>query len=176
MDAFMPHLAISLVVGVVVAVVSACVTVCLAIRRFRAEKWWERKADAYAGIFNALHDIKRYAEDQEYAPWHPGEPRNEHHLDELKKNVRAGIRDIQKAVDTSAFILCPQAQQALTTLMDILLKTEGEMSIEEVGKGADYDACRQVLLGKKVVAVATCIEHLSKCARRDLSLPKGKNV
>ncbi len=50
----------NLVIGIVVAIVSARVTVSLALRRFYAEKWWERKWEAYTGIINALHHMKNY--------------------------------------------------------------------------------------------------------------------
>lgn len=163
---------IHLVIGVVIAVVSAHVTVRLAIRRFRAEKWWERKADIYAAVFNALHEVNRDLERQEYDAFHPRQPRS----NESQEKLRDAICEIYKVIDTSTFFLCTKAQQSLTTLMDTLLKTEGEMSIEEVGEGADFDTRKQFLLEKKLIAVTTCIENLSKCARRDLSIPKGKNV
>ncbi len=156
-----------LVIGIVVAVVSASVTVYLAFRSFRAEKWWERKADIYAAASNALHEVKRDLERQEHDAFHPGQPRSKQ-PEESQEKLRDAICEIYKVIDTSTFFLCIKAQQTLTTLMDILLKTEGEMSIEEVGEGADFNTCKQVLLEKKLIAVATCIENLSKCAKRDL--------
>ena len=52
----------NLVVGLVIAVVSARVTVHFALKRFYSEKWWERKAEAYSSIIEALHHIRNYAD------------------------------------------------------------------------------------------------------------------
>ena len=42
------------------AIVGACVTFLLSIWRFRAEKRWERRVDAYEKIINALHHARNY--------------------------------------------------------------------------------------------------------------------
>lgn len=45
----------SIISGLLVAVVTAHLTVRLSLRRFYSERWWERKADAYTDIIEALH-------------------------------------------------------------------------------------------------------------------------
>jgi hypothetical protein len=52
----------SIVLGLVMAVVSARVTLHYALKRFYFEKWWERKAEAYNSIFEALHHLKNQAD------------------------------------------------------------------------------------------------------------------
>ena len=47
--------------GVVIAAISSWITVQLSLRRFRTERWWERKAEAYERIIGALHDSKVFA-------------------------------------------------------------------------------------------------------------------
>ena len=46
-----------LLVGLVVAVVASLVTVRLSLKRFYAERWWDRKADAYTRVIAALHQM-----------------------------------------------------------------------------------------------------------------------
>jgi hypothetical protein len=57
-----PSLIPNLVIGFVSGGLSAWLTYRLAFRRFRAEKWWERRADAYSDILEALHESLRFAE------------------------------------------------------------------------------------------------------------------
>lgn len=49
-----------LVPGIVVAVVTSLVTVRLSIRRFHAEKWWERKEEAYSNLIDTMYSLKDY--------------------------------------------------------------------------------------------------------------------
>lgn len=37
-------------------------TVYFALRRFRSERWWDRKADAYSRIIESLHHMTVYCE------------------------------------------------------------------------------------------------------------------
>ena len=47
----------SILVGLVVGIVSAYVTAMLAFRRFRHEKLWERKHEAYVRLLAAFHTM-----------------------------------------------------------------------------------------------------------------------
>jgi hypothetical protein len=51
---------ITLLPSLVVAVFTSIVTVQLALRRFHAERWWERKTDAYSRIVEALNVVMGY--------------------------------------------------------------------------------------------------------------------
>jgi len=42
--------------GLIIAVATSWVTVRLSLRRFRTERWWERKADAYSDLLEKLVD------------------------------------------------------------------------------------------------------------------------
>jgi hypothetical protein len=46
------------VTAIPVAIVTLLLSVWLALRRFRAKRLWERKADAYAEILEVLHNSK----------------------------------------------------------------------------------------------------------------------
>src|SRR5438874_1304929 len=49
----------NLIVSVVVGIATAILTTYLTFKRFRAEKLWERKVDAYTRLINAAHEMKR---------------------------------------------------------------------------------------------------------------------
>jgi hypothetical protein len=53
---------LALLSGIVIAAVNSWITVQLSLRRFRTERWWERKVEAYERIIAALHPTKAYAD------------------------------------------------------------------------------------------------------------------
>src|SRR6266540_2058674 len=58
----LPELLQSLIPGIIIAVATAIVTVKLSLRQFRSERWWERKAEVYSRILEALYHLERYSE------------------------------------------------------------------------------------------------------------------
>ena len=51
-------------VAIVTAIVASWITLQFARKRFVSEKLWEKRAEAYGAILEALHDMKRtYDED-----------------------------------------------------------------------------------------------------------------
>ena len=66
----MPEWVGNIAAGLFVAVVTSVVTVRLSIKRFRSERWWERKVEAYTDLLSSLSDSKRYANLQAPAPAH----------------------------------------------------------------------------------------------------------
>jgi hypothetical protein len=57
---FWEQFAFSLVSAAITASLAAWLTATLALRRFRSEKVWERKAEAYTATFQALHTMSRW--------------------------------------------------------------------------------------------------------------------
>jgi ABC-type arginine transport system permease subunit len=50
-------------VAVFSQIVVALITVRLALGRFRQERWWERKYEAYSEMLTSLHQLRRSYED-----------------------------------------------------------------------------------------------------------------
>jgi hypothetical protein len=46
----MEQIALTIFTGILIAAATSWITVQLSLKRFREEKWWERKADAYSNI------------------------------------------------------------------------------------------------------------------------------
>lgn len=49
------------------AIISSLLTANIALRRFQREKMWERRADGYTTILEALHEMKAWYEEHEAA-------------------------------------------------------------------------------------------------------------
>jgi hypothetical protein len=48
--------------GLLIAIVTSFLTVRLAVWRFHSEKWWEKKAEIYAKLLEALFDMHLFQE------------------------------------------------------------------------------------------------------------------
>ena len=151
----------SVAVPLVVACGSTYVTFWLASRRFRSERWWDRRAGAYQQIIEALHHVKRGTEnrldDLEHQPTGDQEQQ-----DQLRARYRAGWDEILKAIDVASFLLPRAAQDALDTLMK---------EVNKADEGADapgfnvYDAYRA-----RFDAIRKCLGVLPDIAKKDLSV------
>jgi hypothetical protein len=149
----MPTFWANLLIGIVIAVVSAITTVFLAFQRFRREKWWERKADAYSRIIEALHLMKRGLEDDLEHIQGDRRP-DEEPSDEAIHEFRRAEAEVHKAIDTGSFLLSQDAQNAMEQL-----KTD----LSHAGRPAGIGA-----LGVEIDALGGCLEKLPDIAKRDL--------
>jgi hypothetical protein len=104
--------AINVLTGIVIAAVSAWIAVQLSLRRFRAEKWWERKVDAYSRIIEALHNSKTWTDEHLDAESHAREIPEEKEK-ELTGRARAAHDEIRKAINVGGFLLSDEALNRL---------------------------------------------------------------
>src|SRR5438094_5124193 len=56
----MPGFVTTVLSGLFIAAVTSILTVRLALWRFHSEKWWERKAELYSRLMEALFDMHSY--------------------------------------------------------------------------------------------------------------------
>jgi hypothetical protein len=162
-EAVFVALADNLVTSLLVAVLTALLTVSLALRRFRAERWWERKANAYSSILNALHVIKRAIEDDLRYFENPNRRPDEDRERRLADQYRAALDEIYRAVDTSSFLLAPKAADALNELTLAFEKPENQAHRE--GRPPlpdDFSA--------QINAIDECLKELPGIAKQDLSI------
>jgi hypothetical protein len=105
----------SLLTPLVVAVVTAVLTVQLSFRRFQSERWWDRKADAYSRIIEALHHLVAHAS-MTWAEW----VENATYSDEYKKKVLASQEkafiDLEMVTGVGAYVISDEAAKVLAQL------------------------------------------------------------
>lgn len=110
---------LSISTGLIIAIVSAYVTVRLSIKRFREERWWERKAESYTSILVALHNMKKYLEESQ-----ENQIGNEAKSNERMNNVYEGWiqgeDELSKAVDIGIFLFSEQAIEQILMLQSKL--------------------------------------------------------
>jgi hypothetical protein len=85
-------------------IVSAWLTYVFAWRRFRTEKWWERRADAYEKIMDALHSAKRFSDVHLEGLMHGKVEPKPDEVTTLREQSKAGHDYILRAIDTGRLI------------------------------------------------------------------------
>ncbi|RUO71653.1 hypothetical protein [Idiomarina ramblicola] len=102
----------SILAGIVIAGVTAFITVNLSLKRFREERWWERRAAAYENVIEALHHSKAFSGvhmDAELERRKVPEERDK----ELRAKSAQAHREIDRATDMAGFLLGCEARDRL---------------------------------------------------------------
>lgn len=142
--------------GLLIALVTARLTVHYALKRFYAEKWWERKAAAYAAIFENLHHVRNHAD---------------HHLVFLRRNLdlpeaadaelteklRNAMAELRKHWDIGSFVITQDGVAVMDTLMN---------ELDDATKPEN----REAHFALKMDAVDKCLRAMRAIARKDLKL------
>ena len=144
------ELAPQIVVAAITAIIASYFTSRLALRRFYSEKSWEKKAEAYAAIFESLHYMKRaYAEDIDAAMKERDVP--EDRQKESEKKYREARDEIAKRIDIGNFILSDEAVAELFDFQRALARASDTNSWT-VYIGDSYDAINSTLKRMRGIA------------------------
>ncbi|PAP78020.1 hypothetical protein BSZ37_17020 [Rubrivirga marina] len=109
--------------GLAVAMVTSLVTVRLSIQRFYTERWWERKADYYTDLVEAMEHVRRWlAMNLECARErgatltraYPGVTYPE------RDAFFGGLDRLKRAASTGDFLMSPDALAQVAGLVDVL--------------------------------------------------------
>lgn len=144
-----------LLVGVVIALIASVVTWFFASRRFRFEKMWERKADSYAQVIEALHHAKHFFQ-EELDAYYMNKDLLDDKENQLKAKAEEAENEIIKAADTGAFLIAEDAVRALRKYINS--ESESHNKAHTSDEYFDY----------QLDAVSKCLETVIAIARRDL--------
>jgi hypothetical protein len=133
-----------------VGVFTAVVSVRLALRRFHAERWWERKADAYSRIVEALHSTMEYCLAHAAAD-EAGKFVIEGREKQLDEDYDRAFRELRKATHVGAYIISDEAADVLATLEKRPRLDLKDYALFEIYQ-ADYEANKKALVEIKRIA------------------------
>ncbi len=151
---------INFVFTVVASIISAVVTVRLSLKRFRSERWWEKKSETYSRIVEHLalleFSLSKWMEEYESGPLH-GRQEYLQHLHEIRQE---STESVMQAATSGAYIISEEAAEVLKTL---------RKEMEDAKKfGADEDPYEGMKF--ELAAVRKYISILREYAKRDLGL------
>ncbi len=104
--------------GIAIAAVSSWITVQLSMHKFRSERWWEKKVEAYERVIEAFHNSKKFDAEHMTAE-ERGSEVDKARDSELRLLAKAARDEILKASDIGSFVLSEEA-------LKILAKYEAE--------------------------------------------------
>ncbi|NVF15979.1 hypothetical protein [Vreelandella maris] len=139
-----------------VGLIGAWAGVWFSLKRYRNEKWWEKKTSAYESIIEALHKIKRLRTHHlEAAETYREVPEETARRLRLESNL--ALEEIQRSIDIGALRVSTEAVQRLKQFQSDLVKENGARdwySHLEIG----YEAAE------------SCIKDLISIAKKDLKI------
>ena len=140
----------SLIPALIVGICTAVFSVRLALRRFHAERWWERKADAYSRIVEALYHAMEYCaarSDEDMT----GRQISEEREKELSEGYQLAHRELRKAASVGAYIISDDVAEALATLERRPRLDPKDCASFELFE-ADYEAYKKALVEIRALA------------------------
>lgn len=127
-------------------------------RRFALEKWWERKAEAYTRIIEALADMVNYYQQIGDAEVR-GRELPEERRQEIDEHWKQGYREVVKATNIGAFLISSEAEASLRRFR------EGPKE-----KPHPDDWFQQ--LDNSYAGAKQCLKELVACAKEDLRVSR----
>ncbi len=121
---------------------------------FTQQKWWERKADAYSRIVEALAEMVCYHEEHLTA-YEEGRNVREAMKTEIEEHWRHSYAELKKASAVGAFLISSSAETALRQMW------------QDKGKGIDSNDWYG-LLESDYVAARDCLKSIVAEAKEDL--------
>jgi hypothetical protein len=139
-----------------ISVAGAFLAAHLAGKRFRTDKWWERKAAAYGELVEALHQMK----------WVPGEyveaeiTDRKVPEDDAKRywdQYKVAYRNVWRIADHSSFLVSPKVLAAIQ-----------EME-RAIGKAREFDNWFEHIEAE-YNAISACLECVKALGREELGI------
>lgn len=140
--------------GIPLAVLTSWLTVSFSLRRFRSEKWFERRLDSYTKVIEALHFMNNCI-DAEMKAEQQGYEINEKIKAELHDSYAKGSADLRRLTDMGALIFSAEAVLLLDTLNCEISAASDALTYWE-----NLDA--------EGAAITKCLSALRSIAKRDL--------
>ena len=158
--------ALTLIVSVISAISAAVVAYVAweALRRFRSQKWWERRVDSYLEVLGALSDASAYFDRELLADMRQS-PVPAQQTEDLAEKARKADREIRRTVDLAELFISTKAYRRLKQYMQD--SARAVRTIDDEGNQVSWTDH----LSAGLDAVTTCQADMIKIAKEDLELP-----
>jgi len=130
--------------GVLAGVVTGAVSVRFALKRFRAERSWERKVAAYTDIFDAPYNIQRNAK-MHLEEIEEGATFVKEYKDDVRRQAGQGYDTIRRAAIKGIFIVGSAAAARLDQPVSVFDEPRYGYDMHD-RISADLDAVRKALV------------------------------
>jgi hypothetical protein len=131
-------------------------------QEFISQRWWERKADAYTRIIEALWQMLDYYK-QNYEEITNCSKISDERKKEILKQWEQGECEINKVTDIGTFLV---SEETITALKKIWEKPQPEPDPNDWFRHLEND----------YIATKACIETVIKNAKKDLQVIRGWHI
>lgn len=152
------QLAVSAVMSVFVAWLAATLSAQMTLRRFYKEKMWERKANAYTTILEALGDLFAWF-DKNLDAVYVHEQLGENESNELSEAFKRAHKEMTRTMAGQVWLLSPQVAAAIKAMNSTLDYTDYPDFHSHLDEGYG--------------AVKTCRETITALAQKDLQVEEA---
>ncbi|MDE0281915.1 MAG: hypothetical protein OXN16_12695 [Gammaproteobacteria bacterium] len=155
---------ISSAVSSVAAVILACLA-WVALKKYKSDKWWERRVESYLKVLDALADTKSYYNRELRAEATQSEAPPEQ-IKNLAERAQGAEQVIQKAIDMAELFISKEAHQRLI---------EYQIDSASTNRPVDDNGVLTSWVDHVIArldAITTCQADMIKIAKKDLELPK----
>lgn len=152
---------INLITSVVVGVVTALLTTYLTFRRFRAERLWEKKVEAYVRLISAAHEMKRVrdAEIRDAKLYAQTEDETvSKDSDKIWKESYEAKRTILQLADVASFLISDEIESATTMFVK---------DLDRVFEGESWTTWAELMVQEQDI-LSTYLWKLKAVARKEL--------
>ena len=137
----------------IVGLVSGLFSAALATRTFVTRRWWERQAEAYSSVVDALSSIVHYYDEQLASLGYP-EGYEDPREPELRERERAARETVRRAAAVGSFLISKKSAEAIAWYLTVLGKDQANNWIEHAS--IEQAAAQQ------------CLDAIVAEAKRDL--------
>lgn len=148
----------TLVTAIIVAVPTSFFSVYLALKKYRTEKWWEKKAECYINTVNAMNDIIRFS-DNTLAEELDGKSISNELREELRNQFHKGKMVLETQINIGRLLMSEESYKDLLSLDQALSKAE------------QAEEFTQLIAGIRV-ETEDCISSFVPHAKRHLGVQK----
>jgi hypothetical protein len=140
----------------------------LSLRRFYAEKWWERKADAYMAILESLYHMLDYF-NEEVSEYFTEKNLPKETVEAHRARYQQAVDEIDKASAIGSFVIADEAINKLEEFHKARLEADRNINIT-ILSSLDFAEVQIGLIRK-------CLRSILEIAQRDLGVyhaPSGR--
>lgn len=159
MEKYLSLLLMQLIVPVIIALITSIISVKLALRKFKSEKWWDRKLSCYIELAEAFSVIIIYVDmvidiDLDDVQHDPKE------FEKLRLSYNQSITKLQTQAYTSVIFIDKSSYESLLRFNNKLFRLE--TSSRDSRKLADLRESAE-----------TCLSIISEEAKRELGIKRS---
>lgn len=151
----------SFISSLIVAVVTALLTVRLSSRRFYSERWWERKADAYTDIIEALHAKLEFL-DAFFALRYDDAPLTTEDVDRMRSASKEADKKVDKLVHIGTFVISEEVEAIFERY---------QLSRARVNRETRHDE-EEEQIRREYKVIDRCLAEVREAAMRDLKVER----